>query len=161
PVVVSDYTYFIKVWFETLKVHGLTAFTQLFADYAPLYLYLLKLLTYIPVSSLYSEKTLSFLFDIAIAIGGYYVLKQASVWAGQKDILKLGAIVLLTLPTVMINSSLWGQSDALYTAGIVWGIYAMLINAPLLAAILFGFAISLKVQAIFFAPVLLGYLLRR
>ena len=66
PIVTSDYTYFVAKWFSALATsHGLTAFTYPFANYAPLYLYLLKVLTFIPVSSLISSKTLSFLFDIS------------------------------------------------------------------------------------------------
>lgn len=161
PVIVSDYTYFIKPWFETLRTHGLAAFTQPFADYAPLYLYLLNLLTFIPVSSLYSAKTLSLLFDIAIAGVGYLLLAHTSVWAARKDILLFAAVILFALPTVMINSSLWGQSDALYTTGVLAALFFILAEMPLVASIAFGVALSFKLQAIFFLPVFLGYLLRK
>ncbi|MDB5244752.1 MAG: hypothetical protein JWN18_622 [Parcubacteria group bacterium] len=161
PVVVSDYTYFIKVWFSNLHDNGLAAFAQPFADYAPLYLYLLKLLSYIPVSSLYSAKTLSFIFDVLIAVAGYFILKRTVAWANRSDLLFLAAVTLLALPTVLINSSLWAQSDALYTAGVVGSLFFMLVDAPLIASLLFGVAISFKLQAIFFSPILIGYLVRR
>ncbi|MBI2410060.1 DUF2029 domain-containing protein [Candidatus Kaiserbacteria bacterium] len=161
PVVVSDYIYFVKPWFEELRTHpGLTAFGSPFADYAPGYLYLLKFLTVIPVSSLISAKTLSFAFDLLIAYFGYLILARTSRRAARKDILVLAALVLLSLPTVMMNSSLWGQSDSLYSAGVMATLYFMLAASPLAAAIAYGAAISFKAQALFFAPVFIGYFLR-
>lgn len=161
PVVVSDYTYFVKPWFETMQSHaGLTAFAEPFADYAPMYLYFLKALSAIPISSLYSAKTLSLIFDLIIAGVGYLILKRTLMWRANKTILFLAAAVFFALPTVMVNSSLWGQSDAIYSAGIMVSLFAILSSAPLLAAIAFGFAMSVKLQAIFFLPVLVGYLLR-
>lgn len=162
PVVVSDYTYFGKPWFDALRSHaGLTAFAEPFADYAPMYLYLLKILTVIPVSSLYSEKTLSLLFDVLIAGAAYLMLKRTSIWRTRSDIAFLCAAALFALPTVMMNSSLWGQTDALYGFGVVASLFFILTDAPFLAALSFGFAISLKLQAIFFAPVVIGYLARK
>ena len=162
PVIVSDYTYFIKPWFDEMQSHaGLTAFAYPFADYAPMYLYLLKLLSVFPFSSLISAKTLSLVFDALIAYLGYQILKKKSQWGMRKDILFLAAVVLMSLPTVMMNSSLWSQSDAIYTSGVIASLLFILIGAPLWAAVVFGLAISFKIQAIFFAPVLLGYLLRR
>ena len=161
PVIVSDYIYFIRVWFDEMQTHaGLTALAFPFADYAPLYLYLLKIVSVFPVSSLFSAKTLSFFFDVGIAFFGYRILKETSSWRMRRDILFLAAAVLLSLPTIMMNSSLWSQSDSIYTAGVVASLFFMLIEAPFAAAAAFGFAISTKIQAIFFAPVLIGYLLR-
>ncbi len=160
PAITSDYTYFIRAWFDELASHPwLGAFAQPFADYAPLYLYLLKFLTFIPVSSLYSAKTLSLLFDVLIAYLGYRMLKAASPWSARKDVLFGAAVLLFSLPTVAMNSSLWAQSDAIYAAGVLASLYGMFIGAPLLAAISFGLAVSVKVQAIFFAPIFIGFFL--
>ena len=60
----------------------------------------------------------------------------------------------------MLNSSLWRQSDSLYGAPVIASLYFILRNRPLLASIAFGIGISMKLQAIFFLPVLVGYLLR-
>lgn len=160
PVVVSDYTYFGKPWFDTLKSHaGLTAFAQPFADYAPAYLYLLKMLTLLPVSSLGSEKTLSLLFDVLIAYLGFCILRRTTSFS--KGICFFASAILFSLPTVMMNSSLWGQTDALYSAATLGSLLAILADAPLAAAVAFSVAFSFKLQAIFFAPILAGYLLRR
>lgn len=159
-VVTSDYTYFVRVWFDELDRNGLGAFASSFSDYAPFYLYLLNLLTVFPVPSLYSVKTLSLAFDALIAFGGYQIVKRTSVWPHRKDILFFCAALLFSLPTVAMNSSLWGQSDAVYAASVVWSLFFFLASMPLAAVLVFGLAISMKVQAIFFGPIVLGYLLR-
>ena len=112
------------------------------------------------ISILFSSKTLSLLFDAHIAYGGYLILKKTSGWAERKEVLLLAAVILFTLPTVMMNSSLWGQSDSLYAAGVMFALYYLLVNAPLYAAIAFGIALSFKIQTIFFAPIFVGYMLR-
>jgi len=161
-IVTSDYTYFVRVWFATLAHHpGLTAFRKPFSDYAPTYLYLLKILTFFRVPSLDSIKTLSALFDLAVALIGSLIIGTTNTFKRRKDVRFIGAVILFSLPTVIMNSSLWGQSDAVYASGVLFSLWAILVDSPVLAALAFGFAISVKVQAIFFAPVLVGYLLRR
>ena len=162
PVITSDYTYFVKVWYETLASHaGLTAFAQPFSNYAPLYLYLLKLLTFIGGSPLYAVKTLSVFFDAINAYLAYRILSTLPALAPRKSLRFLAAAALFALPTVLMNGALWGQSDAVYATGILLSLWAMLASAPFLAAAAFGLALSVKLQAIFFAPVLAGFLLRR
>jgi Gpi18-like mannosyltransferase len=161
-IVTSDYTYFVAKWFDELKNHpGLSAFQTPFADYAPLYIYLIKILTYFPVSSLYSEKTLSFVFDILIAIGGYMLLKYTAQKQYTPAQLFFAFAVILSIPTMVVNTSLWGQSDSVYAAGIVFALYFILRDKPLPAVLAFALALSIKQQAIFFFPILLGFYLRK
>src|SRR3989338_10249148 len=105
PVITSDYTYFIKPWFEALEAPGLSAFAEPFANYAPFYLYLLKLLTFIPLPPLVLAKTLSLVFDVGIAIV-FYLFVLRTTW--PKGAAFLAGAVAFTLPTVMANSSFWG-----------------------------------------------------
>jgi hypothetical protein len=80
PVQTSDYIYFLHKWFDALAHSpGLTAFAHPFADYAPLYLYVLKGLTFLPINSLYSIKGLSILFDVAIAGLGCLILYELGI----------------------------------------------------------------------------------
>ena len=53
-----------------------------------------------------------------------------------------------------MNSSLWGQADALYTLFLLACLYYLLTDKPLLGVIAFGIAITIKAQAIFIAPLL-------
>lgn len=158
----SDYIYFVRPWFDYLQSHsGLSAFSAQFADYAPAYLYLLKFATLTSLSSLASAKAISLVCDVAGALIGYVLLRDHSPWKGRRDVAFFGATVLFALPTVMVNSSLWGQSDSVYAVFALASLLFILRDKALKATVVFGVAVSIKVQAIFFAPLILGYLLRR
>jgi Gpi18-like mannosyltransferase len=161
PVMTDDFIYFIGPWFETLNQHAwLTAFSEPFSNYTPLYLYLLKFLTFIPVPSLVSVKTLSFFFDILIAYFAYLILKHTKIPPYTPAQLFLSFVIVLSIPTVFINSSLWGQADAVYAAAAVVSIYFILINRPLFAAVAFGISFSVKLQSVFLLPIVAGFFIR-
>ncbi len=161
PTTTGDYTVAYKIWFGILQTHpGLSAFSRPFSDYAPLYLYLLKLLTLLPVDSLYSIKALSFLGNIAIAALAALIARDLSGRWSRGQIFLVFSLF-LCIPTLAVNTSLWGQTDALYAAPVVASFYFILRDRPFLASALFGVAISIKLQSIFFLPVLVGYLLRK
>src|ERR1035438_1018447 len=67
----------------------------------------------------------------------------------------LKAAVVLFLPTVVLNSSLWGQIDATYASLGLGGLYFVLRRRPWLACTFFGLALSFKLQVVFLFPVLL------
>ncbi len=159
-IITSDYSVFLNQWFQILATHsGLSAFQAPFADYPPLYLYFIKILTFIPISSLYSIKTLSFLFDIIVAILSCLILKQLRSQDFNLAKLFFAFAVILSIPTIVINSSLWAQCDSWYTAGILATLYFIIRDRPIYAVVVFSLALSLKLQVIFFIPVLVGYLL--
>ncbi len=159
PVMTSDYIYFIRVWFDTLQTHaGLSAFAQPFANYAPLYLYALKALTTMTTNSLYSAKLLSTAGDIAVAALAAHLVVGLLPQPTPRSYQWLYFTILLSVPTFMINSALWGQSDTLYALPVLGTLYFMFAGQPLLAAITFGIALSVKVQAIFFLPIFIGFI---
>lgn len=159
PIVIADYSGFLSHWFLVLQTHpGLSAFKTPFSDYAPLYLYLLKILTVIPVSSLYSIKTLSEIFDLLTAGGTVLILRTVTSYTRAQRFFAFS--LMLCIPTVWINSAVWGQSDAVYAAPLIFSLWFMLRGSPLGAAVAFGIAVAFKAQAVFFFPVLAGYLLR-
>jgi Gpi18-like mannosyltransferase len=121
---------------------------------------LLKLLTFIPVSSLYSIKTLSVLFDIAIAALASVLVQRTAARRYSKSEGFFIFALFFSIPTFILNSALWAQSDAVYAAGVLLSLYFILTNKALPAVIAFSVALSCKVQAIFFLPVLVGYCLR-
>lgn len=157
PVVTSDYTYFVAKWFLALKENpGLTAFLHPFADYTPAYLYVIKILTWVPLPSLYSVKIFTLLCDLAIAYTVYVLLRATTRYTHEQRL--LASSITFIAPTLLINSSLWGQSDAVYALPVLLSLYALLCNRPLWATVWFGVAMSIKLQAIFFLPVIVGYL---
>ena len=60
----------------------------------------------------------------------------------------------------MLNGIGWGQADASYSAFLLFALAAVLKQRPLTAGLIFAFAVSFKLQAMVFAPFLLGYMLK-
>ncbi len=152
-VLYLDYTGCLHPWYDYIKGHGgFAAFKDNFADYNVSYLYLLAFATYIPVDPLVSIKSISVFFDLVLALFTYLILRLKY----QRSCVPiLGAIVILFTPTIFINSAAWGQCDAIYTAWCLASLYCLLSKRPAWACVFFGLAISFKLQAIFFLPVLL------
>jgi len=124
-----------------------------FSDYTPPYLYLLWLATltsnYLP--SVAAIKFISIIADVINAVLVYRIV-ALKYPTGLKPL--LASVLFWVLPTIMMNSSLWGQADALYTLFLVVCLYYLLTDKPLLGVIAFGIAITIKAQAIFIAPLL-------
>jgi Gpi18-like mannosyltransferase len=159
PIQTSDYTFFLSQWYDFIQSHGgFAAFKYNFANYNVPYLYLLAITTYLPIPKLIAIKSISVAFDIVLGIFTYLIINlkyKRSIAAA------IGALVVLFAPTIFINSSAWGQCDAIYTAFCLGSLYYALKERPALACVFFGLAISFKLQAIFFLPVLLVLLLKR
>lgn len=155
----GDYTAYFGQWYQFIDQHGhFAALRYDFANYNEPYLYLLVLLSYTPLPSLYAIKLISVVFDLLLGFFAYRIveLRRPGTWWP----LLAGALVLY-LPTVVMNSSVWGQADAIYSAFAVGGVYFALRRRPWLACLFFGLAFSFKLQAIFVFPVLVLLVLRR
>jgi Gpi18-like mannosyltransferase len=155
----GDYTTYFHVWYEFILDHGrFGALKYPFANYNEPYLYLLALLTYTPVGPLVGIKLISVSFDLVLGYFSYRIvrLRYPHGWVPT-----VAAAVVLFLPTVVLNSALWGQIDATYTSLALGGLYFMLRRRPWLACTFFGLALSFKLQVVFLFPVLLLLLLRR
>lgn len=159
PVETSDYTLFVSQWYDFIQTHGgFAALKYDFSNYNISYLFLLTLATYLPISKLIAIKTLSVLFDGGMGLFAYLIL---SLRYRRSYAALAGALVLLLAPTIFINSAAWGQADAMYAAFCLGSLYFLLKQRPTWACVFFGLALSFKLQAIFFFPVLLMLLLRR
>ena len=155
----SDYNVFLSQWYDFIQSHGgFAALKYNFSNYNVPYLYLLALTTYLPVPKLIAIKSLSVVFDIVLGLFTYLIvnLKYKRSLAAA-----IGALVVLFAPTIFINSSAWGQCDAIYTAFCLGSLYFLLKERPAWACVFFGLALSFKLQAIFFLPVLLVLVLRK
>ena len=155
----SDYTVFVSQWYDFIKSHGgFAAFKYDFANYNPPYLYLIALTTFLPIPKLIALKSLSVLFDGVLALFTYLIvrLKYARGFAAI-----IAALVLVWAPTIIINSSAWGQCDAIYVSCCLGSLYFLLKKQYAWACVFFALAISFKLQAVFFAPVLLLFVLKR
>ena len=123
-----------------------------FSNYTPLYLYLLW------ISRLFSDW-----FDAIVAIKiiptAFDVLSAFTIFLMGRikfddDKPYLFSAIFFLLPTVIFNSTGWGQIDSLYTSFLLLCAYFLLKEKPFYALMMFGLAFSLKSQSIFFLPFL-------
>lgn len=153
----GDYRHFLAGWFRLLSENGgLGGVGLSFGDYTPAYYYLLALLTYLPGNPLHLIKLLSFLGDI---LGAFFVFRMVGLKYGEfwGEIAYAAA---LFLPSVVMNSALWGQCDSLYTAALLACVYLLMKERPTAAVTAFSIALAFKLQAVFLAPLLLLLLLK-
>jgi Gpi18-like mannosyltransferase len=155
----GDLDGFVLVWCNDIQKLGVAgALKQSSINYNPPYLYLLWLITKLPLSRVLLVKLASVVGDYvcAAALAGIvYRIYPSAVRAG------IAAFALLVVPTVIFNGALWGQCDMLYTAALVLALAARFYGRRSLAAALFGLALSLKLQAIFLFPLLGVWVLRK
>ena len=113
----GDYDLFLKPWFDTLKNYrGLPGLAYDIGNYTPIYMTILAILTYIPIDSLITIKVVSIIFDFIGALTiKKIVLELLSDNKHKNKIALLIYSVCLFLPTIILNSSYWAQSDQIYT----------------------------------------------
>lgn len=148
-----DYGIFAS-WYDFVKIHGIHSFKfgadAGFSNYNPPYSYFLYIVTLLPLSKMLAIKSLLAFFDIIMAISVYFV---ASVFRSRLTALT-AAMTALFLPTVLVNGVMWGQFDQLYVAAMLLSLYFALKDNGSWSWVWFGIAIAVKLQAIFFLPVL-------
>ena len=158
PMQSGDYVYFLKDWYESLQAAGgIPGIGLSIGNYTPQYLYILVFLTYLPINSLFAIKIVSCVFDVLTAILAAKLF--LSVYKHRTGAIFAYAAVLLC-PTVFLNSAAWAQCDSIFTFFLLASFFAAVKNRPVLASVFFGLSFSFKLQAIFFAPVLLVLVLR-
>lgn len=149
--VANDMRDFLVPWFHYLETNGLAGFGVEFSNYNFPYLFLVYLATKLPVSAITGIKLISVVFDLLVATYVGLIVRHVSGSALRGA---LAALVLLLLPTVVLNSAVWGQCDAVYSAVGLAALYAALRDRPALSWVLIGAALAVKLQAIFFLPLL-------
>jgi Gpi18-like mannosyltransferase len=156
-----DMGFVLTGWYNYIIEHGgFPAFKNWFYNYNPPYLYLLLLATYIfkPFSPVVAIKLVSIIFDFLAAFFAYKLV-DLQYPKSRKSLFAF--IFILYAPTVVSNSAYWGQCDMIYTSLILGCLYYLLKRKNTLACFYFGLALSLKLQAMFFAPVVFILLLKR
>lgn len=155
----SDYQLFIKGWYDFIATHGgFGALRYDFSDYNVPYLYLITVLTYLPVPALVGIKLISVVFDLVLA---YFTYRIVGLRHTGHGIPSLAALIVLFLPTVATNSGLWGQADSIYAAFGLGGVYFLLRRRPWLACVFLGLSLAFKLQAVFLFPLLLVLALKK
>lgn len=158
----ADFQSCLSSWYTEITTPGpgidsLLAYT---GDYPMPYAFIIWLLGKLPVPFLYSLKTFNVIFDYILAILAGKIV--AYLKPDDPHSFLWGYCITLLLPNVIINSSMWGQCDVLYTTFLFASFYCWLLKKYPAMMFMFGLAFSYKLLAVFFLPfVLIAYWLER
>lgn len=137
---------------------------QVFTDYPPGYMYILWLLggvkelfhlEYYSVPHLLLLKLPSIAADMACA---WLLFRETSRKSSRMQAFFL-CMAYLFHPAVILNSSVWGQVDSVFTLTIVVMCLCLIRGKMLFAYIAFGVGLLIKPQMLLFSPVLLAGIL--
>ena len=149
----TDYTWFLQKWVDFYRKNGgFAALDRSIGNYNIPYLYFLAWFSASKINDLYLIKLLSMFFDVVLS--GVCMALAGKCGAGGKGKAVCFLLVLL-LPTVVINSSVWAQCDSIYVSLGLLGIYLALDDRPILSVIAIAFSFGFKLQAVFIMPVFL------
>lgn len=151
PFMSSDLTSYNLEWYNQLKeMGGIKGISSYSGNYNYAYIFLLALLTYIPVQGALSIKVFHIMFDFVGAIIAGLIAKK--VYSGGMRTFSLAYSLVFLSPIVMLNSAYWGQCDFIYTSFVLLAIYLLLEEKYVWCFLIYGVAISFKLQAIFIIP---------
>ncbi len=159
PHITMDYETFLSNWVAYLRANGgFSAIAGVGSDYNVPYLYILALISYVPVNDLFLIKFVSVVADVLLAFACLYVVaalgqnrrRQILTWA-----------LMLVVPTIWLNSAFWAQCDALYALFVVLAFLYVLKDRSVMVMIMLGLAFSFKLQAIFIFPFVFLLLIAR
>jgi Gpi18-like mannosyltransferase len=155
-----DMHYYILGWYDKLAVAGFTSLREPFSNYTPPYLYLLFLITKTAglIPKISAIKLISICFDL---LNAFLIYKLLKIKYAQGVMALIGATFFLLLPTVLLNSAYWGQSDAIYTFFLLACIFFLMTERPLLAVIFLAISFSFKPLALFLGPFVLLLIVRK
>ncbi len=160
PYESQDFRDFIAPWIEYIRAHGgILALKDPFSNYNPPYLYLLTLASYAPpaIPSIVLVKSMSVFFDVVAALGCAAVARATRLSPSSQFMV---FVSVLFCPTAILNSAAWGQCDSIYGAFIILSVVCLAREMPWKACVLYGIALSFKLQAIFLAPAIVILLSR-
>ena len=157
----DDYAIFLSDWIYDYSLmpmkQGLGWYLE--SDYTPPYLYLLLLISRVDSYPWqYLVKAISVAFEVLMC---YSLMKLASLKVKGTGAQLMVYHIASILPTVVFNGAYWGQCDVVYVSFCLLAVYMALEKRSARSMILFGVALSFKLQTVFFLPVLLPLWLRK
>jgi Gpi18-like mannosyltransferase len=155
----SDLQLAFVPWQNYLLEHGRWhALQHPFSMYFPAYFDVTAMTSYLDghINRVSQIKLVSFAFDIVTAVVAYFLvgrLTRSSTPRGRRSVAQLVApFCILAGPTVLVNGSIWGQSDIVYTCFMLLSTFSVIVGSGAFAALFFGVAFAFKLQAIFLLP---------
>lgn len=153
----ADYDSFLSGWMESFRKGGFRMLGENVGDYNLLYQYVLLLISYFSLPDLYLIKLFTVLFDFLLALA---MMRAARVFAGERAELPV-FLIMLVLPTTLIEGAFWGQCDSVYAFFVIMSLCDLKTGHPWRSAAFLAVAFAFKLQTIFVFPVVLLGLIHR
>lgn len=157
PYESEDAATFLLPWMEQFRDHGVWALGGDFSNYNFPYLFLLFMVSFLPIDPLIAIKIVSIAGDVSLALA---VAALAKELGPSRLAPRTVAVISLLAPTVLVNGAMWGQCDSIYTALLLLSARSLLRNNYNCAWSFWGVAVAFKLQAVFFLPALAAISLR-
>ncbi|MCR5202863.1 MAG: glycosyltransferase family 39 protein [Lachnospiraceae bacterium] len=151
-----------KSWSQMVVDSGLSGFykSEAFHDYPPGYMYILFILGHIKNAlgldangAAYNVilKLPAILADLGIA---WVIFKEASIRFKERGAAIVAAIFLFN-PLIILDSTIWGQTDSVFVFFIVLMIYLIMRDKLIPSYFVFAVGILMKPQSIMFTPIII------
>lgn len=147
-----DWTGFFELWINEISREGFRTLRGSFYDYAPAYMYLLVIAAQFGGKSMIAMKLISVFFDLVLAAAAGLIVYEIRK---KESLATLVFSIVWLAPTVISNSSMWGQCDAVYSSFLMLTILFLIKDKSRIAMIFYGIAFAFKLQALFWFPVIL------
>ena len=157
----GDLEKYVLLWMDHIQNNDRwAALKDAFHQYSGPYLILLTLFSYLDgiLTNHQIIKLISVFGLFATAIVFYLLISKHG---NNRVSVPLLASSFLFVPTIITNAVIWGQVDIYYSGLVLLSFLFLLKDKIVIAIAVFGAAISFKLQAIFFAPFLLMFIIMR
>ena len=121
--VAEDWSVYWSDWLLQLKEGGFSALKDDFYDYAPPVMYLLYLITLLPMNAMTAFKGICCLLEI---LGAFVIAKIVLLCTKSQKKAVFSYGIFLFWPTVILNAAVWSQCDIIYTLLILCSVYFLL-----------------------------------
>ncbi|MEF3313252.1 glycosyltransferase 87 family protein [Paenibacillus sp. GYB004] len=153
----GDWIFHYSLWYQELKENGgLLALGIKIGDYPSGFNLLLACMTYLPFAPMMNFKLLIIVFYFIAAIAAYHITKNINKNSAQKkQYASVAYAVVLLLPSLLLNTTIWGQVDSIWVGILLIAIYFITKEKYGLSFLMIGVALSIKQTTILIFPMLL------
>lgn len=150
-VITDDWLMYWDPWISDIKEMGFSYLATDRYDYTPTFIYILWVISKLPINPMTAYKGLHCILDfVAAAILGKMIYKVTG--SRRKGVLSYG--LFLIVPTIWANSALWAQCDIIFMTFLLLCFYYLFADRPGRAMFFYGMAFVFKLQSLFIFPFL-------
>lgn len=136
-----------EAWYHQLSAAGgWRGLSKEIGNYNAPFLYLLTLTLYLPGALMVKIKAVWMIFDVLLAFFTYKIVELR--WPGRRMPVA-AALIMLFVPTIVINASFYGQMDSMWASFALGGVYFLLRGRYWWGVSLCTVALAFKPQGVF------------